>query len=563
MSNNNNISKLSNNKFQEKKIIEISPDNIPKIPGEKINILLKEKKKWRGLSNDQCKKFTPEQLDKMNVEYVKKIWRKLTFDQIQKLKNEKIIEIINSYEFNKTDVDNLLTLLSNVQLKFLNDNISKLRLRDKSNFLKNLIVDNLKIKIKDFFPSAPPPSLSQIFNSPALAKNNNNTIKVLNYEKIYNLNNETLKKLIDENKLNLLNFEQVTYINNKLKHTLLSEEKTKKIKKRLDEISQENNKVAKSFNETTDLSTLTHEQIVKISPDKISQLTSQQIADLKKWIIKKKDNTVQINLKLLTPEQIAAINPKYILVFLKTNTFTDKQYQSLTGDQIQSISPENIGFVITSPNSASLLTQTQISYLTKEQIDKIPGPYFLKFWENLINEQKKMLDNEHLMYIFKSSMNYHSQLKVLELVELLTPKQLADLSNDEIDSIINETIKKKIQELKLTTPGTPVVAPRPKPATPVVAPRPKPATPATTPVVAPKPVTPVTSATTPVVAPKPGTPVTSATTPATPVTSAPVKPIVKPASGTSKIITKYNKTVRITKTSKTGELLRYRAEIIN
>lgn len=198
----------------------------------------------------------------------------------------------------------------------------------------------------------------------------------------------------------------------------------------------------------------------------------------------------------LTPEQIPGIEIKYILKFLETKQLTKEQYQSLTEVQIKSILPENIGLLINSEYTASLLTDNQISYLTKVQIDKIQKDHFLKIWKKLTDKQKKKLDTNHLMYIFTSIMT--SEEDKLKLFDLLEKEQLAGLANladDEIDLINNESIKNKIKKLKVTTPASATSAP-PEPSatsapssTPVPERIPLTPTPAPTPKSAPRPLT--------------------------------------------------------------------------
>ena len=229
----------------------------------------------------------------------------------------------------------------------------------------------------------------------------NNTIKEYLKNNLFLnfLNVETFKIYINQNKLKLFNLNQINLMKYRFQLEKFSDEEKKKIEKRVTEISQENTKVANSFNNKTDLSALTDEQIVQISPDKISQLTSRQIEDLTKWSLKNKYDFLKaingkIKLHLLKKEQIQAIKTEYILEFL--------------------------------------LNVDKVDFVT------------LEFWKKLTDEQKKFLDTNHLMYILNEwGIDVGDKKKLLEL---LTQKQLNDLQEINININIPRLINEKINE---------------------------------------------------------------------------------------------------------------------
>ena len=245
------------------------------------------------------------------------------------------------------------------------------------------------------------PSVNPAAAAPAELEISNNTIKEQLKQILFLnlLNVETFKIYINQNKLKLFNLNQINFMKNKFQFEEFSDKEKKKIENRETEISQENTEVANSFNNKTDLSALTDEQIVQISPDKISQLTSQQIKDLTKWSLENKYDFLEaekgdIKLHLLKKEQIQAIKTEYILEFL--------------------------------------LKVDKVDFVT------------LKFWEKLTDEQNKFLDTNHLMYILNYW--YIDVGDKKKLLQSLTQKQLNDLQEINININIPSLINKKITE---------------------------------------------------------------------------------------------------------------------
>ena len=328
--------------------------------------------------------------------------------------------------------------------------------------------------------------------------NTNNKIRQIDTNAFVDLLNlEIVKKLINEpDKLNLLNYEKLNNIKTLFLYSF-SEEEKKKIDDKLNEISKSNNNVAKGFNNTTVISELTDQQIIKISPDKIKELTKTQIEQLIIWKNEQIGKSHTRKLTLLKPEQIAAIDPPYILNFFQH--LTNDQKKSLTKEQIQSISAENLVSVINSPSEWANLKPEQIGYLTKEQINKINDLELLKIISNnLTLEQIPFLNKQTLMYIINNLSN--------EQFNSLTSEQIEELSEKDINSLTNDIIKSKIKNIK-----TPKEVPK-----------------------------------------------STATSAATSTSTS-----AATSAATSKIISKHNKTVKITKTSTGTNPLTYTAEIIN
>ena len=471
-----------------------------------------------ALTNAQVHALTKIKIEQINYSIIQKIWNKLTNDQIHFLTDNQIIAIINYSEITDKQIEELLEKLSQQQYNTLD--IEKINtLNDKGKHKKKKVNELLEKALEK--AAAEKAARSEIFIG-FQTSNNNNRISKLTNNTIKNLEPDQLKKLIDLDKLKLLNYYQVDYIKEQLENTnILSDEQRIKIEERLQEILQNNQKIANSVDDKINLSDLTDEQIQKISPDKISKFTETQINTLKKWGLEEKDGSIKF--KLLSEEQIQAINERYILNFLlmkpkdplkplNIDTFIYILLKHITKEQIESIPADKIEIfnvkesIINSNRWAVLMAYNKIQYLKKEQINKITDEILLQICDKLTNEQITSLDIKKLEHLYKKK-----------------PDILIKLTDDDINKIKNADMKMKIKELKAKKTPTP-------------------------------------SATV-------NTTVTAAGTPAATVNTTVTAPAPAPAApktpGTPRIITIHKKTVKITKTSLDKEPLTYIAEIIN